>query len=208
MPATASNRPAFTLVELLVVISIIALLIGILLPVLASTRAAAQRVTCSSNLRQFGIVMQIYTDDFDDYFPPVRAMPRPIPPVSYFADGSEKPDLPTVLRGYLPQPEADDPQTVYRCPDDETVFPIAATSYSMSTWISGRTEDEILNGRFVRRLELGLEGVPLMQDFDGEKNSAGGSEVLLEDGETFFNPKRHVQRNTLFAAGNVGFELP
>ncbi|MEM1027202.1 MAG: prepilin-type N-terminal cleavage/methylation domain-containing protein [Planctomycetota bacterium] len=208
MPANASRRSAFTLIELLVVISIIALLIGILLPVLASTRATAQRVTCSSNLRQFGIVMQAYTDDFNDYFPPVRAMPHPILPVSYFEDGSEKPDLLMALRQYVDQPTTDNPITIYRCPDDETVFPLVATSYSMSTWISGRNEDEILNGRFARRLELGLEGVPLMQDFDGAKNDAGGSEVLLDGGDTFFNPKRHIQRNTLFAAGNVGFELP
>ncbi|MEM8783720.1 MAG: prepilin-type N-terminal cleavage/methylation domain-containing protein [Planctomycetota bacterium] len=208
MSQTTPNRAAFTIIELLVVISIIALLIGILLPVLASTRATAQRVTCSSNLRQFGIVMQAYTNDFDDYFPAVRAMPSPIPPASFFADGTPKPDLPTALRAYLQRPSVDNPQTVYRCPDDDTVFPIAATSYSMSTWITGRTEQEILEGRFARRLELGLEGIPLMGDFDGEKNAAGGSDVLLEDGTTFFNPKRHIERNTLFAAGNVGFELP
>lgn len=59
----------FTLVELLVVIGIIAVLISILLPALGQTRESANRIKCSSNLRQAGQAFQLFANEHDGWFP-------------------------------------------------------------------------------------------------------------------------------------------
>lgn len=71
LPGRCINRSrcAFSLIELLVVISIISLLVSILLPSLKNAREAARGVTCLSNMRQLALGMTIYTEDFGGQFP-------------------------------------------------------------------------------------------------------------------------------------------
>ncbi|MEM7681972.1 MAG: DUF1559 domain-containing protein [Planctomycetota bacterium] len=63
-------RSAFTLIELLVVIAIIALLIGILLPVLGAARDAARITQSLSQMRQIGLAVTAYADQYEGFFPP------------------------------------------------------------------------------------------------------------------------------------------
>ena len=63
------SRKGFTLIELLVVISIIALLVAILMPALNKAKMQAKSAVCLSNMKQWGVIWQMYTDANNDKFP-------------------------------------------------------------------------------------------------------------------------------------------
>jgi prepilin-type N-terminal cleavage/methylation domain-containing protein/prepilin-type processing-associated H-X9-DG protein len=63
------RKKAFTLIELIVVISVVALLMAILIPVLAEARQQGIGIVCLNNLRQMTMAAQVYTETFDGYYP-------------------------------------------------------------------------------------------------------------------------------------------
>ncbi len=103
-------RRAFTLVELIVTIGIVALLAGILLPVMSRARARSQRVTCRAQLRDVGASFAMYMTDSKGRLPAVNVMPSLRPPLT---DG---PSLPQLLRPYVKSATG-----VFRCPGDRIV---------------------------------------------------------------------------------------
>jgi len=69
MISNRNARKGFTLIELLVVIAIIAILAAILFPVFAKAREKARQITCASNLKQIGIGLAMYIQDYDESYP-------------------------------------------------------------------------------------------------------------------------------------------
>ncbi|MEM6333011.1 MAG: DUF1559 domain-containing protein [Planctomycetota bacterium] len=85
---SVASRRGFTLIELLVVISIIALLISILLPALSSARESARAIACGSNMRQNGIAIMAYAQEYRDTLP-------------YGSDFDNDTDWPTLIAAYV-----------------------------------------------------------------------------------------------------------
>ena len=73
------ERGGFTLIEILVVISIIAILAAILFPVFARAKEAAKKTTCLANMRQIGAAFALYLNDYDDVMPDRRDLKSSLP---------------------------------------------------------------------------------------------------------------------------------
>src|SRR5205823_12161515 len=128
MTRITKSRAAFTLVELLVVIGIIAILIGFLLPALNKARRAGVTTACLSQLRQIGIAINIYATESKGWFPSCgpnrdfRLAPGAISlswPERIVMSGAIKQTLPTGWSYTDPQGSRQYPQSgkgVFMCP--------------------------------------------------------------------------------------------
>jgi prepilin-type N-terminal cleavage/methylation domain-containing protein len=105
----SSRRTGFTLIELLVVIAIIAILAAILFPVFAQAREKARQASCTSNVKQIGLALAMYTQDHDELMP--TAFPQ-IAPIN----GGNIDRVPFDMQ-LLPYIKNDQ---VFACPSDET----------------------------------------------------------------------------------------
>jgi len=106
----------FTLVELLVVIGIIAVLIGIMMPVLGKARTAGKRVACRAQLADVGRFFQMYLNDSKGHLPCVQTMPsvRPLLPPLTGTPATE-----------LLDPYIKESKKVWHCPADQITKPTA-----------------------------------------------------------------------------------
>lgn len=105
-----SRKSGFTLIELLVVIAIIAILAAILFPVFARARENARRASCQSNLKQMGLGIFQYTQDYDEKFPQMYVC------YTSACTGTGYDYWPGLVQPYLKSTQ------IFRCPSDSTGF--------------------------------------------------------------------------------------
>ncbi len=103
------HRHAFTLIELLVVIAIIALLMGIILPALNIARDHGKRASCMSNMRQVGLALAMYQDEYEKTPPKTQA-------IYDYASPAARDNVLKLLRPFVGALEPDRATPVYACP--------------------------------------------------------------------------------------------
>jgi prepilin-type N-terminal cleavage/methylation domain-containing protein/prepilin-type processing-associated H-X9-DG protein len=117
---------AFSLIELIVVIAIIALLIALLLPAITDAKKNAQAIQCASNLRQLTTAMISYATEFNGKFPPNTA--------TYKMYWYNKDEIGRHISSPLTLSDNSIAGGVFVCPND---LAGAVRSYAMNVWASG-----------------------------------------------------------------------
>lgn len=136
-------RHGFTLIELLVVIAIIAILAAILFPVFSRARENARKTTCLNNMRQIGLGVNMYAQDYDEVLPPRNDG------VWDFADPTSPQYRPNFLGSLLPYTKN---ANIFVCPSAQPTWvtaqvslPPSDTSYMGNAVVMGRSVSVIPN---------------------------------------------------------------
>lgn len=116
---SGAEERAFTLVELLVVVAIVAILAALLLPVFAQARESARNISCLSNSRQIGTALMLYVQDWDERYP--QEHPATLNPLVDDSNGQlEEEDYGSPFDKVLPYVAGRSSRDtgLYRCPSD------------------------------------------------------------------------------------------
>lgn len=186
------RRSGFTLIELLVVIAIIAILAAILVPAVSSALDTARTTHCSSNLRQYGLALQMFLNDSSGLFPKEGAMGKyliPVDPDAWFNKLPPYLDQETLIE------RLQDPNVGMPRPGDGSIWSCVAVNgsdvadagalgplepfmcYSYNLWIdhNGR-KGEIPNTRFPKLLsDMDIDAPSLFVVFSEVLPSGGKS---------------------------------
>ena len=196
---------AFTLIELLVVVAIIAVLVALLLPALQRARAGARAAVCASRLKQQGLGMAIYLEDFGGRCPPL-AVATGIP-------GNPKYIWADFLYPYVGGGDWADREMyrIYSCPelepDHRYQYLSYPTSVHMSHGFSMNLDGKILANTLSLRGGFTLANTVLIGDSNGWRSGNHGFILYRYHSNSVWsgldNERHHGQANVLMADGHV-----
>jgi len=201
------RRGAFTLVEILVVVAVISILAALLFPAFMSARAKARQTACISNLRQLGLAMTAYSDDYDGLYAwagdPADLHTNIWQATPYMAQIASMRPLTEVLNPYVKSPQ------LWRCSSDTgfdrldmsqfgttpielnarpTMFEAFQTSYLYRTEITvfGKSQGNLTARDNANNIHEAAE-INVLMDGNGFWHGTGGIEgrrfsVLMGDG--------------------------
>lgn len=155
LTANQHRYKAFTLIELLVVIAIIAILAAILFPVFARARENARRSSCQSNLKQIGLGVMQYVQDYDEIYP------LPFRPVAATANNFQSLQD-EVGWAWVIQPYVKSTQ-IFQCPSETTApaWPASETTQQAITGASDYGYNRNLGFRDGNRANLSVNQAAL-----------------------------------------------
>jgi prepilin-type N-terminal cleavage/methylation domain-containing protein/prepilin-type processing-associated H-X9-DG protein len=144
------SKKGFTLIELLVVIAVIALLMGILMPALNIARDQGRKASCMSNMRQVGLALAMYQEEYEKTPPKTQA-------VYDYASPAAPDNVLKLLRPFIYAKDPEDTTPVYACPalrpnPNPAYAPsrVSSTGYLVNSVVMGRRIAAIPNpGRII-----------------------------------------------------------
>jgi prepilin-type N-terminal cleavage/methylation domain-containing protein/prepilin-type processing-associated H-X9-DG protein len=171
-PKPVNPRQAFTLIELLVTIAVIAILAGLLFPAIQKARNKGRDTYCLNNLRQLGVAVASYTQDYASHLPAAERLPTiPVDPAAPL------PSIRELLSSYVAGSSS-----VFKCPNDQVGrFAQEGSSYEWNMSFNGALIDK--PGLWI--ISIPPQNAPLMYDYENfhiGKDGNGTKNVLFADG--------------------------